>query len=97
MSQTNNNEYINGNIYPINTSKTEIILSLITEISNLEEKIANLKKASNEGKNESLKTELENLKQTKNKLNKEINTFQMNLLLDISNKNNQIKKKQYSI
>ena len=97
MSQTNNNEYINGNIYSINTSKTEIILSLITEISNLEEKISNLKKASNEGKNESLKTELENLKQTKNKLNKEINTFQMNLLLDISNKNNQIKKKQYSI
>ena len=97
MSETNNNEYINGNIYPLNTSKTEIILSLITEISNIEEKISNLKKTSNEGKNEALKTEIENIKQTKNRINKEINTFSMNLLLDISNKNNLIKKKQYLI
>ena len=97
MSETNNNEYINGNIYPLNTSKTEIILSLITEITNIEEKISNLKKTSNEGKNEALKTEIENIKQTKNRINKEINTFSMNLLLDISNKNNLIKKKQYLI
>ena len=93
MSETNNNEYINGNIYPLNTSKTEIILSLITEISNIEEKISNLKKTSNEGKNEALKTEIENIKQTKNRINKEINKFSMNLLLDISNKNNLIKNK----
>ena len=97
MSETNNNEYINGNIYPLNTSKIEIILSLISEISTLEEKISNLKKKSNEGKNDTLKTEIENIKQTKNKISKEINTLSMNLLLDISNKNNLVKKKQYSI
>ena len=97
MTETNNNEYINGNIYPLNTSKIEIILSLISEISTLEEKILNLKKKSNEGKNDTLKTEIENIKQTKNKISKEINTLSMNLLLDISNKNNLVKKKQYSI
>ena len=38
MSETNSNEYINGNIYPLNTSKTDIILSLFSVISTLEEK-----------------------------------------------------------
>ena len=97
MSQSSNNEYINRNIYPLSTSKTEIILSLISEISNLEEKITEARNSLNEGKNLDFKTEIENIKQDKSKINKEINSLSMNLLLDISNKDSLIKKKQYSI
>ena len=97
MSNSTNNEYINRNIYPLSTSKTEIILSLISEISNLEEKITQTQNSLNEGKNSELKTEIENIKQNKSKINKEINSLSTNLLLDISNKDSSIKKKEYSI
>ena len=97
MSESTNNEYINRNIYPLSTSKTEIILSLISEISNLEEKITQTRNSFNEGKNLDFKTEIENIKQNKSKINKEINSLSMNLLLDMSDKDSSIKKKQYSI
>ena len=97
MSLQDNNEYINKNIYPISTSKKEIILSLITEISKSNEKLAQIKASSNQGKVMDYKNEIENMKQQKEKINKEINSLSMDLLLNLSNKNNLIKKKQYSI
>ena len=98
MSKENNNEYISRNIYALNSSKTQIILSIITEISKLEEKLNQIKEESNNIKNSSeYKLEIENIKQNRDKIYKEIKNFQMNLLLEISNKDNFIKKKQYSI
>ena len=98
MSKENNNEYISRNIYAQNSSKTQIILSIITEISKLEEKLNQIKEESNNIKNSSeYKLEIENIKQNRDKIYKEIKNFQMNLLLEISNKDNFIKKKQYSI
>ena len=94
MSKENNNEYISRNIYVLNSSKTEIILSIITEISKLEEKLNQIKEESNNIKNSSeYKLEIENIKQNTDKIYKEIKNFQMNLLLEISNKDNFIKKK----
>ena len=96
MSKENNNEYISRNIYVLNSSKTQIILSIITEISKLEEKLNQIKEESNNIKNSSeYKLEIENIKQNRDKIYKEIKNFQMNLLLEISNKDNFIKKKQY--
>ena len=82
------------------SSRTEekiIILSLVDEISTLEEKITELKQSiSNNNFNDKNK-EIEILKKTKNKLNKEINQLSVNLLLNLSNKENFIKKKSYII
>ena len=97
MLQKNNNEYINKNIYPLSVSKTEIILSLITEIYKLKEKITEIKNSSTQEKILENKTKIEKIKQAKEEMNKEINELSMNLLLELSNKNNIIKKKQYSI
>ena len=97
MSKEPNKEYISKNIYQLATSKPEIIFSLITEISNLEEKKSKLKNGSSNDNNSSLKSEIEKIKQLKEKINKEMKSLSMNLLLDISNKDNLIKKKKYSL
>ena len=97
MSLENNNKYINENIFPLKGEKPEIILSLISDISKLDEKISEIKNSSNDNKIQEYKSEIESMKQSKNKLNKEIKSLSMNLLLNISNKDNIIKKKYYSI
>ena len=97
MSQKNNNKYINENIFPSKGEKPQIILSLINDISKLNEKITEIKESLNITKNQEYKEEIETMKQSKNKINKELKTFSMNLLLNISNKDNIIKKKYYSI
>jgi len=97
MSKETNKEYISKNIYQLTASKPEIIVSLITEISNLEEKKSQIKNDSNLDENSALKSEIEKIKQLKAKINKEMKSLSMNLLLDISNKDNSIKKKKYSI
>ena len=97
MSKETNKEYISKNVYQLTASKPEIIVSLITEISNLEEKKSQMKIGSNSDKNSALKSEIEKIKQLKTKMNKEMKSLSMNLLLDISNKDNSIKKKKYSI
>ena len=97
MSKEPNKEYISKNIYQLTSSKPELIFSLITEISNLEEKKSQMKNGSNTDNNSSLKSEIEKIKQSKEKINKELKSLSMNLLLDISNKDNLIKKKKYSL
>ena len=97
MSQGNNKEYIDKNIYPITGSKQELILSLIKEISELEDKKDKMKNDLNEDKFLENKAEIEKIKQSKLKLKKAIKLLTMNLLLDISNKENLIKKKKYSM
>ncbi len=97
MSKEPNKEYISKNIYQLTSSKPELIISLITEISNLEEKKSQMKNGSNTDNNSSLKSEIEKIKQSKEKINKELKSLSMNLLLDISNKDNLIKKKKYSL
>ena len=97
MSKEPNKEYISKNIYQLTSSKPELIFSLITEISNLEEKKSQMKNGSNTDNNSSLKSEIEKIKQSKEKINKELKSLSMNLLLDISNKDNSIKKKKYSL
>ena len=97
MSKEPNQEYISKNIYQLTSSKPELIFSLITEISNLEEKKSQMKNGSNTDNNSSLKSEIEKIKQSKEKINKELKSLSMNLLLDISNKDNLIKKKKYSL
>ena len=97
MSKEPNKEYISKNIYQLTSSKPELIFSLITEISNLEEKKSQMKNGSNTDNNSSLKSEIEKIKQSKEKINKELKPLSMNLLLDISNKDNLIKKKKYSL
>ena len=97
MSKETNKEYISKNIYQLTSSKPELIFSLITEISNLEEKKSQMKNGSNTDNNSSLKSEIEKIKQSKEKINKELKSLSMNLLLDISNKDNLIKKKKYSL
>ena len=97
MSKEPNREYISKNIYQLTSSKPELIFSLITEISNLEEKKSQMKNGSNTDNNSSLKSEIEKIKQSKEKINKELKSLSMNLLLDISNKDNLIKKKKYSL
>ena len=96
MSKEPNKEYISKNIYQLTSSKPELIFSLITEISNLEKK-SQMKNGSNTDNNSSLKSEIEKIKQSKEKINKELKSLSMNLLLDISNKDNLIKKKKYSL
>ena len=56
-----------------------------------------MKNGSNTDNNSSLKSEIEKIKQSKEKINKELKSLSMNLLLDISNKDNLIKKKKYSL
>ena len=97
MSKEPNKKYISKNIYQLTSSKPELIFSLITEISNLEEKKSQMKNGSNTDNNSSLKSEIEKIKQSKEKINKELKSLSMNLLLDISNKDNLIKKKKYSL
>lgn len=97
MSKEPNKEYISKNIYQLTSSKPELIFSSITEISNLEEKKSQMKNGSNTDNNSSLKSEIEKIKQSKEKINKELKSLSMNLLLDISNKDNLIKKKKYSL
>ena len=99
MSKENNNEYISKNIYSfsLTASKPEIIFSLITEISNLEEKKEKIKTNSNPHDDLDFKGDIQKLKQLKLNIDKEIKSLSMNLLLDISNKDNLIKKKKYSI
>ena len=97
MSKEPNKEYISKNLYQLTSSKPELIFSLITEISNLEEKKSQMKNGSNTDNNSSLKSEIEKIKQSKEKINKELKSLSMNLLLDISNKDNLIKKKKYSL
>ena len=80
------------------TEETIIILSLVEEISKLEEKIKTLKNSiTNEIKKDEKNIEIENLKKEKNKLTKEMNDLSVNLLLNTSNKENLIKKKSYLI
>ena len=97
MSKEPNKEYISKNIYQLTSSKPELIFSLITEISNLEEKKSQMKNGSNTDNYSALKSEIEKIKQSKEKINKEMKSLSMNLLLDISNKDNLIKKKKYSL
>ena len=97
MSKEPNKKYISKNIYQLTSSKPELIFSSITEISNLEEKKSQMKNGSNTDNNSSLKSEIEKIKQSKEKINKELKSLSMNLLLDISNKDNLIKKKKYSL
>ena len=80
------------------TEETIIILSLVEEISKLEEKIKILKKSISENYNPTdKKREIEKLKIEKNELTKEMDEFSVNLLLNTSNKENLIKKKSYII
>ena len=80
------------------TEETIIILSLVEEISKLEEKIKILKKSISENYNPAdKKKEIEKLKIEKNELTKEMDEFSVNLLLNTSNKENLIKKKSYII
>ena len=80
------------------TEETIIILSLVEEISKLEEKIKILKKSISEKYSSAdKKEEIEKLKIEKNELTKEMDEFSVNLLLNTSNKENLIKKKSYII
>ena len=98
MSEENDKEYIKDEASSLKTEETIIILSLVEEIMKLEEKIKKLKNSlSNQNNPEEIKKEINNLKKTKNELNKQINELSVNLLLDISNKENLIKKKRYQI
>ena len=98
MSQIYDKEYIIEEIPSSKTEETAIILSLIEDISKLEEKIIELKKSLSKESNKDIKSkEIENLKTMKNKLNKQLNDLSVNLLLDISNKENLTKKKIYLI
>ena len=98
MSEVYDKEYIIEEIPSSKTEETTIILSLIEEISKLEEKILELKKSLSMQSNQDIKKkEIENLKLTKNKLSEQMNNLSLNLLLDISNKENLIKKKSYLI
>ena len=98
MSEVYDKEYIIEEIPSSKTEETTIILSLIEEISKLEEKILELKKSlSMQSDQDNKKKEIENLKLTKNKLSEQMNNLSLNLLLDISNKENLIKKKSYLI
>ena len=98
MSEENDKEYIKDEASSLKTEETIIILSLVEEIMKLEEKIKELKNSvSNQDNPEETQKEINNLKKTKNELNKQINELSVNLLLDISNKENLIKKKSYQI
>ena len=97
MSQGNNKEYISKNIYPITGSKQELILSLIKENIELEDKKDKMKNVLNQDKFLENKSEIEKIKESKLNIKKEIKLLTMNLLLDISNKDNLIKKKKYSV
>ena len=98
MSQENEKEYIKTEISPIKENEPTIILQLVEEISKLEEKISNMKNiSSSEDYPNKTSEEINNLKKTKNQLNKEVNNLSLNLLLETSNKENLIKKKSYLI
>ena len=97
MSQGNNKEYISKNIYPITGLKQELILSLIKENIELEDKKDKMKNVLNQDKFLENKSEIEKIKESKLNIKKEIKLLTMNLLLDISNKDNLIKKKKYSV
>ena len=98
MSIDNNKQYITNDISYSKNEETTIILSLLEEISKIEEKIIELKNSVNaENNNDNKNKEIENLNITKNKLIKDMNDLSVNLLLDISNKENLIKKKSYLI
>ena len=98
MSKDNEKEYITDEIPLLKIEETTQILSLVEEISKLEEKIINLKNAPRTKDDpDKINDEIDNLKKTKNKLNKEMNDLSVSLLIDTSNKENQIKKKSYLI
>ena len=97
MSQGNNKEYISKNIYPITGLKQELILSLIKENIELEDKKDKMKNVLNQDKFLENKSEIEKIKESKLNIKKEIKLLTMNLLLDISNKDNIKKKKKYSV
>ena len=76
------------------TEETSTILSLVNDIYQLEEKIIDLKNSITAQNNSDAKDkEMDNLKKNKKELSKEMNQLSVNLLIDISNKENVIKKK----
>ena len=78
------------------TEETSTILSLVNDIYQLEEKIIDLKNSnSTENNSDSKEKEIDNLKKNKKELNKQMNELSVNLLIDVSNKENAIKKKSY--
>jgi len=78
------------------TEETSKILSLVNDIYQLEEKIIDLKNSiSTENNSDSKEKEIDNLKKNKKELNKQMNELSVNLLIDVSNKENAIKKKSY--
>ena len=100
MSIEKNNLYITDDV-SYSSSKNEeaiLILTLVDEISKLEAKITELKEAAISQNNDDIKNnEISNLQKTINKLTKEMNDLSVNMLLDVSNKENLIKKKSYLI
>ena len=78
------------------TEETSTILSLVNDIYQLEEKIIDLKNSITAQNNSDAKDkEMDNLKKNKKELSKEMNQLSVNLLIDVSNKENVIKKKSY--
>ena len=78
------------------TEETSTILSLVNDIYQLEEKIIDLKNSyTTQNKSDTKEKEIDNLKKNKKELNKEMNQLSVNLLIDVSNKENIIKKKSY--
>ena len=100
MSIEKNNQYIIDEVSNSSSKKDEaiIILNLIDEISKLEEKITQLKNSAiSQNEDDITNNEISKLQNTINKLTKEMNDLSVNILLDVSNKENLIKKKSYLI